>query len=49
MKRNIVETRHGEISFLDGEGQIPVVLLHGLGGMGNVFLSYPDVSQKNTD
>jgi pimeloyl-ACP methyl ester carboxylesterase len=37
MKRNIVETRHGEISFLDGEGQIPVVLLHGLGGMGNVF------------
>ncbi len=37
MKRDIVETRHGEISFLDREGQIPVVLLHGLGGMGNVF------------
>ena len=37
MKRDIVETRHGEISFLDGEGEIPVILLHGLGGMGNVF------------
>ncbi|MHB1492710.1 MAG: alpha/beta fold hydrolase [Thermoplasmataceae archaeon] len=37
MRRNIIKTRHGEMSFLEGEGEIPVILLHGLGGMGNVF------------
>ncbi|MHB8360279.1 MAG: alpha/beta fold hydrolase [Thermoplasmataceae archaeon] len=47
MKRSTTETRHGEISYLEGNGKIPLILLHGLGGMGNVFFKLSSCLDKN--
>lgn len=38
MKRFMVNTRFGEISYLFRKGTMPVVFLHGLGGTGNSWI-----------
>lgn len=38
MRRYYVKTSFGKISYLYKDGKKPVLLLHGLGGMGNNFL-----------
>ncbi|QRF74820.1 acetoin dehydrogenase E2 subunit dihydrolipoyllysine-residue acetyltransferase [Thermoplasmatales archaeon] len=38
MRRSIVKTRYGNISYLSRPGTIPVIFLHGLGGTGNSWI-----------
>jgi pimeloyl-ACP methyl ester carboxylesterase len=47
MNRFFVETSKGRISYLKKDGKPAIILLHGMGGMGNNFLKIAPCVDKN--
>lgn len=47
MERKYVNTKYGKLSYLIGEGNYPVIFLHGFGGTGNAWLKLEPYLKKD--